>query len=326
MTHINWNQVRKVAETIASLPDDFKPLNFYSFSTPDGEVVAKELYPTLNHPAAIDFFFFTSLHNYGFWHGDGSGYTEPLFGKLGGKERKGSDMLWRISMRQLDRDPGWFHPSNLAQISENEMLHSFFVDDSGTIPFADLKERAAVTREYGQWFVERSMTPSGLVDLANEHDTTLASFLVRIGEVRGFDADPLEKRQMLLAMELHNRPEVFLRVTDPENWRPIVDYHVMRVCLRSGMVELDKQEAEVNRGRTWIDAETEDRIRKFCYDVMQSVEDRSSRSHAVIDYAFWSARRFCPEMTDPKCDKCTFSIFCAKRTELFQPILRTTAY
>ena len=67
----------------------------------------------------------------------------------------------------MKRDPGWFQPANLAHVSDEEMLTSFFVDDDGTISFADLKERAVATREYGQWFLERSIIPRDLVDQAN---------------------------------------------------------------------------------------------------------------------------------------------------------------
>lgn len=326
MARVNWEQVAAAAKAVAGLPDDVKPLNFYSYFTPDGEVVAADMYPPLHHPMAVDDFFFVCLHNYGFWHGDERGYAGPLFGTLGGKKRKGSDLLWRVCMRQFDGDSAWFRPERLAAASDDELIEKLFVDDNGVIAFPDLPYRLAITREYGRWFADRCLTPGDLVRVANKLDKSLTTFLRFMRHVRGYDTDPLEKRQLLLAMALHNRPERFLEVGDLERWRPIVDYHLQRVCLRSGMVELGDDQLEANRSRAWVSDETEADIRQQCFEALKQVQDDCGRGHAVTDLAFWKARRSCPEMEEPDCGKCHFSGFCAKRTDLFQPVFRTTDY
>ena len=43
-------------------------------------------------------------------------------------------------------------------------------------------------------------------------------------------------------------------------------------------------------------------------------------------YTAMAARKRCPEMTIPKCEKCSVEIVCAKKKELFQPVYRTTFY
>ncbi|MEA3249390.1 MAG: queuosine salvage family protein [Patescibacteria group bacterium] len=325
---MNRGQVERAAEVVATLPDSIKPLNFYSFDTPGGEIVAEDMYPPLDHQRAIDFFFFVMLHNYGFWHGDEKGYASPLYGTLGGKRRKGSDMLWRIVMRQLDEDPDRLRPKWLASesVSDDELTERFFSDDDGVIAFPDLDDRIRRTRAYGHWFTSGRMTTQKLVEVANAHNRTLTAFHQLMSVVAGYTADPLEKRQTLLAMALHNRPEQFLKVTDPERWYPIVDYHLMRVCLRSGMVELEPHELEANTARAWVSAETEAEIRQECDLALTGVLQKSGRSHALNDFAFWKARRSCPEMEEPNCDKCHFNGFCAKRSDLFQPVFRTTHY
>ena len=58
----------------------------------------------------------------------------------------------------------------------------------------------------------------------------------------------------------------------------------------------------------------------------EQVIRESGHAMSFIDEKMWSARRYCPEMTMPNCPECVFSEVCKKRTELFQPIFRTTAY
>ena len=326
MARVNWEQVIKAAEVVAALPEDVEPLNFYSYTTPGGVIVAADMYPSLDHPRAVDYFFFESLHNYGFWFGDERGYVKPLVGTLDGKQRKGSDMLSRVIMRRLIEDPDWFRPEQLAAASDEDLRGRLFADDNGTIPFPDLDDRIRRTRAYGEWFAKFALTPRDLVDAANMNKASLNKLLEIMGKVRGFDADPLEKRQLLLAMALSNRPEGFLTVNDPERWRPVLDYHLMRTALRTGIIELDDLEREDNRARRWITAETEWDIRKACYDALFEVQVKSGRSHALNDFAFWKARGYCPEMEQPQCDRCRFNGFCAKRMDLFQPVYRTTSY
>lgn len=316
-------QVRRAALAVAALPDDARPLNFYSFPTPKGEIVASDMYPPLDHPRAADFFFFVMLHNYGFWHGDGRGYVRPLVGRLGGKERKGSDMLWRVCMRQFDGDPDWFLPDRLAAMPESELGDRVFVDDEGPIAFPDMERRALVTRQYG-WALSRWMEPCDILMVSNDDERSLSAFLTIMGVIPGYNEDPLEKRQLLLAMALHNRPERLLKVNDPERWFPVMDYHLERLCLRTGMVELEDHELERNRQRAWVDQDTWYGIRQPCYDALTAVIDLSGRGHALTDLACWKARKYCPEMSEPDCGECHFSGFCARRTDLFQSVIRTT--
>lgn len=328
MARINLEKVRQVAEVIKKLPEDFQPLNFYSYPTPDGEVVAKEMYPSLDHPNAVDFFFFVCLQNYGFWLANETVYTEPLIGMLDGKERKGSDLLWRICLKRLKEHPNSLNPFFLRGFSD-QSFEKLFSDDNGVIPFRDLRRRIVTARKYAKWFCDPyqgGTQPAEMVARANASAQPLGRFLEFMRSVPGFDKDPLEKRQMLLAMALANRPEEFLKVTDPGNWMPIVDYHCMRVCLRSGLVRLNKKERELSEGRVWAPSEMEAKIREICFQIMREVERLSGRTHAVVDLAFFKARRYCPEMTEPNCTKCILQDICAQDTDLFQLVLDTTNY
>jgi len=61
MAKVNSRQTGKVAKLLGELPNESCGLNFYSHETGRKEIVASRMYPALNHPQAINFFFFVCL-------------------------------------------------------------------------------------------------------------------------------------------------------------------------------------------------------------------------------------------------------------------------
>lgn len=145
MADINIAQINTVASFLKHLPDSGHGLNFYSFGSGDKEIIAFDMYPVLNDPQAVNFFFFVCLHQYGFWHGDEQGYVEPLFGLIDGKKAKGSDLLWKAAKKALDKNPIVFEPEQLASIDPEKIWSDIFVDDSGPISFPDSEIRINLT-------------------------------------------------------------------------------------------------------------------------------------------------------------------------------------
>lgn len=326
MAKINFQQLKKVSALVKKLPDDGQVLNFYSFGSGENEFIATDMYPTKGHSEAINFFFFICLHQFGFWYGDDSGYVKPLIGLMGGKTSKGSDLLWRASLKALNSDIGVFQPKRLSTIEPEELLAKVFTDDNGPIPFPDIEERFKITRMYGRWFVENKTTPSDIIRKAREQAEPLKYFLAVVRQINGFNEDLLEKKNLLLSMTMANRPERFLFIKDAHNWSPITDYHLMRTALRLGLVDLSESENEVNRSRRWVTSKSEKTIRSTVHSAIEQMIHESGRTMSFVDEKMWSARKYCPEMTDPNCQKCIFKDVCKKRTELFQPVFRTTAY
>jgi len=317
---VNYQQIARVANFLKEQEDDgHNSLNFYSF----GDYVATDMYPELDHPQAINFFFFVCLHQFGFWFGDANGYLEPLYSTFDGKEVKGSDALWKACMRAMDFDETIFEPERLANIGPKELFYSIFCDDNGPIPFPDLEARFKLTRSYGKSVID----PSGLVRKVNRDKSSLRSFLELSALIPGFDQDELRKKNLLLAMALANRPEQFLKASDPENWMPIIDYHLMRLALRMGLINLNSYfSQEWNKDRSWVKAGEEMQIRSACFEAIKELIRQSGHTMSFVDHKLWSGRKYCPEMKEPDCQNCPFSSVCKKRTELFQPVFRTTAY
>lgn len=326
MAKVNRRQTGKVAKLLGELPDESCGLNFYSFGNDGKEIAASRMYPPIDHPQAINFFFFVCLHQYGFWHGDENGYWEPIFGCLDGENLKGSDLLWAACKKALDNDPLIFEPAGLAKISLDDLQEKIFVDDNGPIDFPDCPERHRLTNRYGQWFAEEQNEPIKIVELANSLKRSLDFFLWLTQKIPGYNADRFDKKNLLLAMVLSNRPERFLKIGDPQSWSPIVDYHLMRLALRLGLVDLSDKERPINEKRLWVNAKAECRIRRATYRAIRRLISRSGKSMLFIDEKLWMGRRYCPEAEEPQCSKCIFTEVCKKRTELFQPVFRTTNY
>ena len=162
--------------------------------------------------------------------------------------------------------------------------------------------------------------------MANQKEEPLKEFLWQVRQIPGYNRDLLEKKNLLLAMTLANRPEKFLDVKDPENWKPLVDYHLMRISLRLGLVYLEKEIQKTIKKREWVHFGIEREIRYAVFNAVSEIIKESDRPMSFIDEKLWLSRRYCPEMEAPDCPKCVFDSICKKRIDLFQPVFRTTAY
>ena len=61
-------------------------------------------------------------------------------------------------------------------------------------------------------------------------------------------------------------------------------------------------------------------------DAIDEIVRLSGKSMGAVDFYFFGARLRCPEMSEPQCELCSLDPICAKRKELFQPVVRTTFY
>lgn len=325
MTTINHAQIQKVADFIRKMPAGKHGMNFYSFKNKDGvDVPALGMYPPLNHPQTVNFFFFICMHMFGFWYGDHRGYVAPMYGVIDDKECKGADLVMKCAIKFLNAG-GNFSPEYFARITPKEFAE-IFSDDNGPIPFPDFEIRYKLTRAYGEFFYEmRASTIDGLED-TNVSKRPLKIFLEKTIIIPGYGDDPFLKKNTLLALVLANRPEHFLKVGPEEKWPPVVDYHLMRLALRLGLVEIDEYDTPENTERLWTEERMENKIRMDTYYAILALVNESGKTMSFVDHLLWSGRKYCPEMTEPECSKCVFCDVCEKHTKLFQPVFRTTAY
>ena len=284
------------------------------------------IYPARGARGALETFFFACAHQFGFWTLAGGRWAAPMVARLDGRDLKGSDFLFRACTRAAQRDPAAFDPATLAA-QDNRQLGALFHDDAGTNPLPLWSEHLVLIRGYADWFLRRGTSPAAVVQRIHAAPKPLFALLALLAEIPGYAEDPLQKKAMLLGIVLENRPERFLKVSDPESAVPIIDYHLQRSALRTGLVRVDDPalRRKLVTRELLVQAE-EELVRAATYEAIQRLMARSGLSAAAIDWFFFQNRTRCPETTEPNCPACPVQTICARDTALFQPVFRTTAY
>lgn len=284
------------------------------------------IYPERNRDGALEYFFFACAHQFGFWTLDGDRWQAPMVARIDGQDLKGSDFLFRACTRAVQKTPDVFQPAALAQMDDAE-LDAIFHGDAGINPLPMWPEHLEMIRGYARWFTRHDTSPADVLQTVAASPKSLHTLLETLANIPGYAEDPLRKKAMLLAITLENRPEHFLHVTDPESAVPIIDYHLQRSALRTGLVRVDDPALRNKlEARQRLPQADEELIRAATYEAIGQLMKRSGLSAAAVDWFFFQNRTRCPETTEPHCAACPVQPICARETTLFQPVFRTTAY
>jgi sugar/nucleoside kinase (ribokinase family) len=311
---VDGTQVEKISRLLAGL-DDAAAFPFVGPGLPHA-----------SHPRAVEFFFAATLQQFGFWHERDGGYGAPMVAPLGGTDLKGSAYLFSAFLRRLERDEEFCSPARQADMTREELFEVFRADD-GSDPMPAFDLHLAQARQYGRDMLALGLTPRAVLERARSSSRPLEALLDQLDRIGGFKEDPLRKKSSLLALILIQRPERFLSLGDGEQVTPVIDYHLMRSCLRTGLVEVRDDELRASiAARQIIGARQEWAVRHAAYRAIQRVVDASAKSTGAVDWFFFGARQRCPEMSRPECPRCPLDPVCAHRTELFQPVHRTSFY
>ena len=310
---VDSGQIQRVAELIKTLTD----VAPFAFTGPD--------LPATDHPAALDYFFASTLQQFGFWtHADGR-YERPLVAHIDGEERKGAFYFFRAYCRWLENDPEKLSPAAQATLSKADLL-AVLRDDDGNDPVPSIDLHLSLAHAYGRDMLALGYTPKALMEKVNSSAEPMNALLAELDQIGGYKEDPLRKKSALLAIILQQRPEAFLREAT-EDAPPIVDYHVMRSCLRIGLINvIDAGLAERLQGRMLLSAAEEWAVRSAAFAAIEQLVATSGKGMGAVDWFLFQARQRCPEMSDPLCSSCAVDPVCAHRKELFQPVRRTNFY
>jgi Potential Queuosine, Q, salvage protein family len=138
---------------------------------------------------------------------------------------EGSELMWAVALRRAEI----LNAEALRDVASDVVMELFAIDDETV---ADPERRAALWRDLARG-LERDYDGSAqrLLDSAGGR---LARLLDRLA---AFDAysDPLAKKSQLFAKVCERRG--WFEVTDPEHWQVSADNVLMRLALRSGLVE-----------------------------------------------------------------------------------------
>lgn len=309
---VNAARIDSIAELIAE-DGDITP---FEFTGPD--------LPPTDHPATLDYFFASTLQQFGFWTATNGIYGHPLVATLDGEERKGSFFLFRAYLRWLRDEPARLAPAGQAELSKAELLTVLRADD-GTDPMPAIDLHLEMARQYGRDMLALGLTPQSILQKVNASTRPLFEFFQLLDQIGGYKEDPLRKKSALLAIILQQRPETYLKNLD--DIPPVVDYHIMRSCLRTGLIDVNDKNLATKLLRRQLLSETDEwAVRSAAHKAIEGVARMSGKSMGAVDWFFFQARKRCPEMIEPRCELCAVDPACAHRKALFQPVHRTSFY
>ena len=281
-------------------------------------------FPPAGAAWAIPALCLATLHQYGFWTEQDGLWQGSMVAPLDGKARKGSDFVWAAVSRAAAADPTVLDPVRLA--TEPLLFDQLHRDDHGRCPIPDAASHRSLQMAYGAALLERGGLEA-LLEAARSSPRPGAALRAQLSTLPGFAEDPLLKKASLLLLILRGRPDARLRLGPDEALAPIVDYHLMRGCLRTGLVGVDPALAEALIARRRISADEEAAVREACRAALGDLEGASGLGAAAIDgFFFQNGRSRCLEAAPPVCAGCPVEGVCAQATGLFQPVYRTTAY
>lgn len=309
---------RAVVDRLATTLRDLEAL--------EGSTFVGELFPPVHHPDAVGWWTAATLQQFGFWYEADGGYGGPLIATIDGVARKGSDYLWAQYRRAWQQDARFVSATEQSAVATAQWSMSA-ADDSGVDPYPDADLRAQLCRSYGDSLQAIGCTASELVAAAAASPRPMRGLLRLLDHVGGYREDPWRKKAALLGVILRQRPEGFLPDAAGDDAPPIVDYHVQRTALRTGMVLVDDPGLRADVvARRLIGAADEAAIRAATFEAVALLVERSGRRMGAVDWFLFQMRHRCPEMSAPDCAHCPARPACAQSVELFQPVFRTTAY
>ncbi len=311
---VDHRAVSRLGALLAELPDLH------------GSPFVGELFPPVDADGAIDWWFAATLQQYGFWYEAAGRHAGPMIATIDGVDRKGSDYLWAQYLRWWHREPAALTPLGQRAV-DLDAWTAAAADDGGTDPYPDAVQRVGSCRDYGSSMADLGLAPGELVAAAAATSRPMAALLRLLDHVGGYREDPWRKKAALLGVVLRQRPEAFLPAAAHDDAPPIVDYHVQRTSLRTGIVVVDDPAlAAALAERRVISASDEAAVRRATFAAVAELTEVSGRSMGAVDWFLFQMRRRCPEMTVPECANCPAAPACAKATGQFQPVFRTTAY
>lgn len=128
--------------------------------------------------------------------------------------------------------PGQFTPARLADLSYDAFIAEF----APAFPEAnDLSRRRAMFATVARAFAEGTVPLDGkAIALETWHLSGHDGLYAAIDTLEPFRADPHRKKTRILVQQLFRYD--LLHVTDPEHVQPAIEYHLVRLYLRTGRV------------------------------------------------------------------------------------------
>jgi hypothetical protein len=240
----------RVSERVRLLARDYEPPDFAEVPTPD---------------AAL---FLTAIDH-------GTGYT--LAHEVDGEGPfEGSALLWALGLRAERRVPGALAARSLVGVDSTAIAAVFRADQD---MLKDPEARAVLWDGLAAKLLRSyEGQASELIAAAGGRLAGPEGLLARLSAFDAY-ADPLQKKSFLVAKIWERRG--WLEVSDPETWQVCADSVLMRLALRSGLVE---------------PAEDVEQVRAATRDAFAAVARETGISPPVLDDLLWEGGREDPDL------------------------------
>lgn len=196
-----------------------------------------------------------------------AGYREPHL--VDGVEQRGSALMWDLGARhRLD--------ATAVRDINAEEVGAMFEIEGDTVEGPEV--RAGLWRDLAAALLAHyEGRAQSLLEASDGRLAGKGGLLERLGVFRAY-ADPLQKKSFLFAKIAERRG--WCEVADPEHWRVCADSVLMRLALRSGLVE---------------PGEPED-VRRRTIDAFERVSTLSGVPANVLDDLLWERGREDPDL------------------------------
>jgi hypothetical protein len=241
--------IDRVAARVKELGADYEPPTFEEVPNPDAALFL----------GAID-------HQ--------TGYTEPHTVD-GEGPYEGSALLWALGLRAERRAPGALTARSLMGVDPAAIAAVF---RAGQDTLHDPERRAKLWDDLAKGLLKSyGGQAEQLIVASGGKLAGPGGALVRLSEFDAF-ADPLRKKALLVCKIWERRG--WLEVSDPENWEVCADNVLMRLALRSGLVEPGDTEA----------------VREATRDAFKRVAAKAGIPPPLLDDLLWERGREDPDL------------------------------
>lgn len=230
-----------------------------------------------------------------------------LGGKVGKKWLHGSEYLFAAMREKTQRNPDLFDPTILATISTKK-FDSFLSRIGNNRNHFNTRslERAEILKDAAHKLVYHYQGKvSNLLDsseglLVQDNSKGLIQLMQRF---RGY-SDPHFKKGFVFLKFVTKLG--FFEPIDKKNLYVPVDYHVMRVALRAGIIEIvDENLKEKLTNKMPASAEEDFQIRESVKNALKMIERTSSFDAFDLDDILWNiGRSHCHYSHEPMCSTC----------------------
>ncbi len=253
-------------------------------------------------PAQLaDFFFYNSALLFDFY---------GLEADLDGEHVKGSDLFFAFARRKAQEDPDFFTAPRLADLTVSEYQAVYAPDgDPAHTLINRAEERVAILRDLARGLL-RDYQGSTLTLLAacdnRLHTPEGTGLLDRLSKFEGYN-DPHFKKAFVLLKVLVGLD--LWHTQDTQNLFIPVDYHLIRMALRTGIVTVtDPALADQLHTRSPATDADDWEIREVVKRAYKVVEESSGIGVFVLDEIFWTIGRSCCHYArPPRCTVCDFT-------------------